>query len=290
MWAALRRVRSGLGTRVESIGLTLAGIDVVAVSVAGIETCIEIPGWQLCFDLGRCPASAVKRRRVCLTHAHVDHLGGLVHHVSQRDLYGMPPATYHVPAHALSGVETLLRTWRALDRSELPAELVPVSAGEVLEVGPRRRIQVFRSYHRVPTLGYALVREREQLRADLVGRSDEEIRAARARGEVVSTSGQLVEVVFCGDTRIDVVDREPLVRTAKLLILECTFLGPEGHDRARRTGHVHLDEIAERADLFENEAVLLTHFSQRYAPREIREAVARLPARLRSRVVPLLPP
>jgi ribonuclease Z len=274
----------------ESIALTVAGIEVVAVSVAGIETCIEIPGWQLCFDLGRCPPTAVRRRRVCLTHAHVDHLGGFAHHVSQRDLLGMPPATYHVPTHSAAGLERLLEVWRDLDHSPLPAVLAPVAAGDVIEVARNRRIQVFKSYHRVPTVGYALVRDSDQLRPELVGRPQEEIRAARARGEPVSVPGSQVEVVFCGDTRIEVVDREPLVRRAKLLILECTFLGPESHDRARRTGHVHLDEIAERAELFENEAVLLTHFSLRYAPRDIRAAIARLPARLRDRVVPLLPP
>jgi ribonuclease Z len=274
---------------VESIALTVAGIEVVAVSVAGIETCIEIPGWQLCFDLGRCPPTAVRRRRVCLTHAHVDHLGGFVHHVSQRDLLGMPPATYHVPAHAADGVAQLLEVWRQLDHSELPAVLAPVSAGDVIEVGRRRRIQVFRSIHRVPTLGYALVRDHEQLLPAFEGMAPAEVHASRQRGEAVTVPTEQIEVVFCGDTRIEVVDREPRVRRAKLLILECTFLGPRGHDRARRTGHVHLDEIAERADLFENEAILLTHFSQRYGPGEIRAAIARLPAVLRDRVVPLLP-
>ncbi|MEZ4234625.1 MAG: MBL fold metallo-hydrolase [Myxococcota bacterium] len=271
-----------------SVSLTVAGIEVVAVSVAGIETCIEIPGWQLCFDLGRCPHTAVRRKRVCVTHAHVDHLGGLVHHVSQRDLLGMPPATYHVPHHAVDGVEALLAGWRGLDRSELPANVVGVRPGDQIEVGSHRRIRAFKSVHRVPTLGYALVRDHVGLLPELVGRPSAEIRARLQRGEPINVPGEQVEVVFCGDTRIDVVDREPMVRRARLLVLECTFLGPGRHEQARRTGHVHLDEIAERADLFENEAILLTHFSLRYGPQEILAAVGRLPERLRGRVVPLL--
>jgi ribonuclease BN (tRNA processing enzyme) len=50
-----------------------------------------------------------------------------------------------------------------------------------------------------------------------------------------------------------------------------------------------LFEIAERAELFENEALLFTHFSSRYTNEEIVAALdQRLPAKLRERVTPLL--
>jgi ribonuclease BN (tRNA processing enzyme) len=58
----------------------------------------------------------------------------------------------------------------------------------------------------------------------------------------------------------------------------------------RDKGHVHLDEVCERAHLFENEAILVTHLSQRYTPDEARRILARrLPPALHERVVPLLP-
>ena len=50
------------------------------------------------------------------------------------------------------------------------------------------------------------------------------------------------------------------------------------------------NEIAERADLFENEVVVLTHLTLRTTPDEIRRTVARrLPPRLAARTVPFLP-
>jgi ribonuclease Z len=59
---------------------------------------------------------------------------------------------------------------------------------------------------------------------------------------------------------------------------------------ARAKGHVHLDEVVERAELFENEALLFTHFSARYRPAEVRAILAaRLPPALAERVTPLLP-
>lgn len=269
----------------------LANVEIEAVSVGGIETCIGVPSWRTCFDIGRCPPSAVKASRVCFTHTHVDHVGGVLHHLSLRDLQRMKPPQYLVPEPHVAAFEDLLEAGRRLDRSELPCEVVPVDAGTVLPAGPGRSIRVFRSYHRIPTVGYALERTRSVLRADLVGLPGPEIAARRARGEPVSEERTAVEVAFCGDTLIDVVEREAVVRQARVLVLECTFLD----DRvpvaeARHKGHVHLDEIAERADLFANEAILLTHFSARYAPREIVELLDRkLPEHLRVRVTPLLP-
>lgn len=268
----------------------LAGVDVRAVSVAGLETCIELPSRRIAFDIGRCPRTAVAMERVFFTHAHVDHLGGVAHHVASRDLFGMRPPTYYVPAPAYEGVLALLDAWRRLDRAELPCEVVPLRAGDRVELGKGRYVEAFAVSHRVPSLGYALVRRVQRLRDDLKGLPGEAIRARRAAGEEVTRSEERVEVAFCGDTTIRVVERQPLVRRARLLVLECTFVEPEHLDRAAPTGHVHLDQIAARAHLFaDNERILLTHFSQRYAARRVRQLLdERLPAELRAKVVPLL--
>lgn len=271
--------------------LSVAGVEVVAVSVGGLETCIEIPSWKLCFDIGRCPPTAARRGRVCFTHGHTDHLGGVGHHVSLRELWGLAPPEYLVPETAVAGFERLLDAFRALDGAALPAKVVPVAPGQVVEVGPERRIHVFRSLHRVPTVGYALERVHRRLRDDLVGLPPQEIGRRRMAGEPVSDERWEVEVAFCGDTLIDVVDREPHVQRARVLILECTFLDDRVPvEKARRSGHVHLDEIVARADRFTNEAIVLTHFSTRYGPDDILRLLdRRLPPDLRARVVPLLP-
>jgi ribonuclease Z len=89
-----------------------------------------------------------------------------------------------------------------------------------------------------------------------------------------------------------VVESEPTVTTARLLLLECTFIGHDVRPEvARSGGHIHLDDLAERASLFQNEAILLTHFSRRHRPEDIRDAVKqRLPRTLAERVHLLLEP
>lgn len=271
--------------------LDVAGVALCAVSVGGLETCIEVPGWKLCFDIGRCPPTATRLPRILFTHAHTDHMGGVVHHAAIRDLQGMKPPDYHVPAESHADFVAMFDAWRRLDRSDLPCRVHPVSPGDVVPLERDRVARAFRAVHRVPSLGWALCRLRRSLRPDLRGSSREELIARRSAGESLEAIEEVPELVFCGDTTIDVVDREPIVRRARVLVLEVTFLD----DRvdvatSRAKGHVHLDEVIARADAFENEAILFTHVSIRYSAAMIRDILAaRLPPSLRERVRVLLP-
>jgi len=270
--------------------LELAGIGVEAVSVAGMETCICLPGMKLAFDIGRGPKVAVSQPWVLFTHAHIDHMGGIAHHVATRALLHMSPPTYVIPAEVEGAFHDLLGAFRALDGSELPCTVIPASPGDVIPLGKGRSIRPFRAHHVVPALGYSLWQDRQKLRADLVGCSNEEIRAARSRGERVSEVEPTPLVAFTGDSRIDVIDQEEVARTAKLLIMEVSFVDDRvSVAQARKNGHIHLDEVIERADSFENEALLFTHLSARYRQAEAQRILdTRLPEHLRARTT-LLP-
>src|SRR5437667_379250 len=141
---------------------------------------------------------------------------------------------------------------------------------EAISVGGIETCIALPKLHRAPCQGYATLSRRTRLASRLRGAPQAEIDAARLRGETITEPVEIVEVAFPGDTLIEVVENEAVVRTAKLLILECTFLDDRvSVAECRAKGHVHLDEIADRADLFENEAILLTHFSARYSSPEI---------------------
>ncbi len=54
------------------------------------------------------------------------------------------------------------------------------------------------------------------------------------------------------------------------------FLPPEHRkEKIHKFGHTHLDDIIERADRFQNELIILSHFSTRYHERQIKSAVER---------------
>jgi ribonuclease Z len=95
---------------------------------------------------------------------------------------------------------------------------------------------------------------------------------------------------YTGDTDRGLLENCDAMFKSEVLMIECSFLA-EGHqDRAARYRHIHIDDIADFADRFENERVILTHFSRRYSRDEIRAAVRRrLPATLLEKIQLALP-
>ncbi len=270
--------------------LHLGGHRVQAFSVGGLETVIDLPDLGVAFDVGRAPRWSVKRRTILFTHSHIDHMGGIAMHAATRGLLCMPPPIYVVPRESADALTDLFDAWRRLDGSDLAHELVVLSPGEEREVRRDVVARPFRSYHRAPCQGYGLWSVKKKLLPELRDLPQEEIARRATAGEHIEERVETPEVAFVGDSRIEVVEREEVVRTARLLILEVTFVDDRvSAASARDKGHIHLDEVAERAELFENEALLFTHFSARYTAREIVAAIdAKLPAGLRERVTPLL--
>jgi len=269
--------------------LELCGEQIDAISVGGLETCIQLPKRKLCFDIGRCPPSAVRLPNVLFTHAHVDHMGGVAHHCAQRDLMGMSPPKYFLPEESAGAFDALLAAWRTLSQSALPCEVIPVKPGDKIALSRNQWFQAFRAVHRIPSIGYVIGSTKRKLKKDLQGASQQTIRKAVHAGHSVAEEIDSLEIAFCGDTCIDVLKREPEVRKAKVLVLEMTFLDQRvSVESARAHGHVHLEEVIRHAHLFENQQVLFTHFSSRYRNDEILQAMKRLPPSLSVKAQPLL--
>jgi ribonuclease Z len=270
--------------------LELAGEEISAVSVAGLETCIQLPRHRVAFDIGRGPRSAVPMSTVAFTHSHIDHMGGIAHHVATRNLLGMDPPSYLVPEPMVAGFHGLLDAFRLMDGSELPCTVIPAVPGQEVALPKGRFLKPFAACHTLPAVGYSLWRRQTQLIDELQGADTHTIRAHRAAGHQVAREVPVPLVAFTGDSRIDVVDQEDVVRQAKLLIMEVTFIDDRvSVQRARENGHIHLDEVIQRADVFENEAILFTHLSARYNQKEALKILEqRLPESLRDRVT-LLP-
>lgn len=255
-------------------------------AVGGVETCYEVPSFDLNLDIGRCPPGAERQSTLLLTHGHIDHAAGLPYYISLRALYGMAPPTIFCPRSALGPLRDILAAWARLQTDSERCDLVGLDAGDLVPLGPSRFVRTFASPHRIETLGYTIFERVRKLKPELRGQPSSSIKERIAAGEEVHTVIERPELCFPGDTRIDVVRSEPTVRQARVLLLECTFIGPDiPAAKAHRGGHVHLDDIARHADAFENEYVVLVHFSQRHGREAIeRQIEKRLPASLRERI------
>ncbi len=272
--------------------LGLAGIKLKAHSVGGVETCIQLPELQLCLDIGRCPRGAESIGQLLLTHAHIDHAAGLPYYVSLRSMNGMKPPHVYAPKGSIPALEEILQAWTKLQADTDRLHLHPVSPKQIIHLKKGLEAEVFPAPHRIGAVGYAIYQKKRKLLEKYLGLDNSEIVALKQRGEQIVEERRELLLAFSGDARIEVLDNEPSLYQAKLLILECTFLGEkQSIEWAAKSGHIHLDQIAERAHLFENEALLLTHFSRRYSPEQIRETVKKkLPDSLWQRTTLLIPP
>lgn len=270
--------------------IELAGHRVEGTAVSGIGSAISLPSLKLGLDIGVCPLFAVNNRTILITHGHIDHMGSAVQHAAIRDMRGSEPSRFIVSVHLVPYLEEMFDLWHRAQNHSLGHEIIGLEVGADFPVGKGLFVRPFPTDHTLPSQGYGIWSIRQKLKDEFKGIPGREI--ARLRGEEgveVTDRVEVCEVAYTGDTRANVIEEQEVVRTARLLIMEATFVDDEiTTEFARARGHVHLRELAERADLFENEAVLMCHFSARHSNGEIALAIANLPPRLRDRTTPLI--
>src|SRR5215472_14299048 len=272
------------------VSLEAAGIPIEGVSIAGHESFYKLPTLRTLLEFGRAPEDVLGYATVCVSHGHLDHMAGLAHYGSRRRLAELPTARVFVPEEAAPDVTQWLEACQRLERIDYDLEVVPASPGDRLRLRNDLELTVLPGRHRVPTVGYLFSEMRHKLRDELAGKPGAEIAALRASGVEVTRPERLPLLAYPGDCSAEIFDACPELFGARVLLLECSFVLPEDRDRANEYGHIHLDDLVERAGRFENEAVVLTHFSQRYTPPQIRAALQRLPEPLLGRTMAFLPP
>ncbi len=254
------------------------------LSIAGVETCIEVPSLRLVLDMGRCTRSSIHQPLVLVSHGHLDHMGAVAQHAARRAMMKMGESTYVVPAAVARDVEELFDAAGRLDGQVIPRRVVPLEPGESLPIGKHRSVRPFQTYHRVPSQGYTVWERRHRLRDEFHGLPGARLAELRARGVQLEDTHEVALLSFTGDTRSEVLERTPELQLTETLIMETTFLDERvGVADARSTGHIHLDEVLQRTELLPRTEVVLSHFSARYTDEEVRGIVlARLPDELRS--------
>ncbi len=271
------------------VRIEAARIEIEGVSIAGHESFYKVPAFRCLLEFGRAPDDVVSYATVCLTHGHLDHAAGLAHHASRRKLAGLPPARVFAPEEAVPDLEAWLAISQRLEKVDYGLHLTPALPGQAIGLRNDLELRILPGRHRVPTVGYLFSEVKRKLRDEFAGRSGQEIAALRARGVEVTRREEVPLLAYPGDCGPSIFEAVPELFRTRVLLIECSFLFPEDLDRARDYEHLHLEDFRERAELFENEAIVLTHFSMRYRPEEIREALRALPGRLAARVIPFLP-
>lgn len=266
--------------------LTHSGLTIEGWSRAAVQTYWRIPELKLGFDMGGSPWSFMGTQTFFITHAHLDHLAALPAFVARRKMMKMEPPVIYLPDEIVDFVDRMLKSWQRLDRGRMQCELIGMKAGDQFELSREHVVTAFDTKHTVPSRGYIVWERRRKLKPEYVGLSGDQIRDLRYSGIDVSGEVRMPLVCYCGDTAPEGLDADPAVYQSKILITEMTFFRPEHRkDKIHKFGHTHLDDLIERADRFQNELIILGHFSTRYSDRQVKSAMEkRMPERLKSRV------
>lgn len=261
-------------------------------SRAGHETYFRIRDLGVAMDIGRCPDLIVPMDHVFITHTHLDHSAGIAFYAGQRRLQKLDAGTIYVPAESAEDVRELMAVQARLTGAEVQTSLniIGVSAGEEVRFARNHVMRAFAASHRVAARAYELIEKRHHLREEFAGLSSDAIARLKREGVSIDEPYERSLLFYTGDTDRALLENcAPLFRS-EVLLIECSFLADGHQDRAAQYRHIHIDDIAEFAGRFENELIVLTHFSRRYANDDIRrEARRRLPGALHERIRLALP-
>jgi ribonuclease Z len=262
------------------------GLTIEGYSRAAVQSYWRVPELKLGFDMGAQPWSFMSTPTWFVTHTHLDHIAALPVLVARRRMMKMEPPTIYMPAEAVEGVEMLLRAMQRLDRGRMPVNLIGLKPDDEVEISRELVVKAFATKHTIPSLGYLVWERRKKLKPEYQSLSGNQIRDLRLSGVEVSAEIRLPKVAYLGDTAPAGLDAFPETYRAQILIMELTFVAPnERASLIHKFGHTHLDDLLDRADLFENEVIITSHFSTRLHSDQIQRIVEkRLPDSLRGRV------
>ena len=224
--------------------------------------------------------------RILLTHGHLDHVLGIPGLFSTLRLrQSADLMTIHGSAGTLDVVVRMLAGLWGEGRAPIPLELVPLTAGDVIDAG-EFTVRCFPVRHRdTDSFGFAFEsRTRRHLRPDrlaALGVPDGPVRKDLAEGKpVVLDDGRTIDpddvlgpperrrkLVIVGDTETTdgLADH---VRGADMLVIESTFLERDA-SVARDYGHLTATEAAELARTGDVGLLVLSHISGRYPDEDI---------------------
>lgn len=241
----------------------VGGMEIIGFSVAGVETVVAVPELNVCFDAGRAPTEIISIDNLCLTHGHMDHAAGLAYYLSQRGFIGTSPGRIIVPRPLAQPVQALMAVWADIEGHHSAGQILAVEPGQDVTLRRNLLVRPFAVDHGAAALGYSVIEVRHKLKPEYRDLNGPQLVELKKKGVEIQEYLQVPLVAYCGDTALGAFLDDPMVRDARVLVVECTFYDADHVTRARAGRHIHVRDLPELMRRVKSPDVLLTHVSQR---------------------------
>lgn len=251
-------------------------LTIEGYSRAAVQTYWRLPEFKIGFDLGAQPWSFMGTGTWFVSHTHLDHIVAIPSYVARRRMMKMEPPVIYLPEPAIEPVQKILKYFTRLDRGRMPCDLRPIRPGDEIELSREHVVTVSETVHTVPSMGFVVWERRRKLKPEYKPLAGDQIRDLRLSGVEVTEEHRLPRFAYLGDSAPGGLDNCPAMYQAQVLVMEMTFVAPSHRkDKIHKFGHMHLDDVIERRDRFQNELVIGSHFSTRYTDHRVRQLVER---------------
>lgn len=241
----------------------IGNMELVGYSMAGEETVIAAPEFNVIFDIGRAPQDIINLDYVLLTHGHMDHAAGIAYYFSQRNFLGNPAGTVIAPRPLAGPLKRLMQVWGEIEGHPSPANIIPADPGQDYPLRRNLTARAFVVPHGAPSLGFSIIEKRHKLKPEFASHSGRELADLKRKGIAIEDNTEVAMLAYCADAALgDYLDL-PFVSQAKVVILECTFFDQDHIQRARAGRHMHAIDMPEAMRRLKTEHVVLSHISRR---------------------------
>jgi ribonuclease Z len=255
-------------------------------SRAGLKTSILIDEFNVCLDMGYTNERAFSYDNKLITHGHNDHIGALHSDHCARRLYNIEkPKMFVMPKQCIKPFKMIatavseMNCGKSGDNMKVFDSLLltNIVESEYCETNYQHLIgcskpiseyavKSFVMDHKIKSYGYIIYRQSKKLKSQYQGLSGKQI--MEIKKEVGDEN--LTEIVYTpligytGDTTIKGVISNPEFLNVPLLIMECTGFSPDDKFDCIDGKHNHWEDIVSNHKYFNNEKIVLFHFSQQY--------------------------
>jgi ribonuclease Z len=241
----------------------LGGIQLLGFSLAGEESVIAAPEYNVCFDIGRAPREVISIDNVCLTHGHMDHAAGIAYYFSQRTFVGNAPGRVIVPQCLVAPLQSLMAVWAQIEGHPSPGTICGVRPLQDVTIRRNLLVRPFAVNHGGDALGFTLIEVRFKLKPEYFGKSGQHLAALKKEGVEIVRRVEVPLLTYTGDTALGRWLEHDFVQKSRGVLLECTFVDAEHRQRARAGRHMHIDDLPAALEALPEPEIMLIHLTRR---------------------------